>query len=103
MSGGKGVGRYVEYAVLNYVFDELKFEKLCCEVLSFNRGVIEMHRHFRFCAGGIVSETHLKTRCVQRCRLPRDTEGRVGGSAAATRATAAGKGCSLVRSLDLEN
>ncbi len=50
---GKSVGSHVEYAVLNYVFDELKFEKLCCENLAFNRGVIEMHRRFGFVQEGI--------------------------------------------------
>jgi len=50
---GKGVGSRVEYAVLNYVFDELGFEKLCCENLSLNRAVIEMHRRFGFVQEGI--------------------------------------------------
>ena len=50
---GKGVGSFVEYAVLNYVFDELKLEKLCCEVLSFNAGVVEMHRKFGFSQEGL--------------------------------------------------
>ena len=50
---GKGVGSYVEYAILNYVFDELKLEKLCCEVLSFNEGVVEMHRRFGFAQEGL--------------------------------------------------
>jgi len=49
---GKGVGTRVEYAVLNYVFDELRFEKLCCENLALNRGVIEMHRRFGFVQEG---------------------------------------------------
>jgi len=51
--GGKSVGLQAEYAVLNYVFDHLKFEKLCCEVLSFNRGVMEMHRRFGFVQEGL--------------------------------------------------
>lgn len=51
--GGKGVGSHVEYTVLNYVFDDLKFEKLCCEVLSSNRGVVEMHRRFGFVQEGL--------------------------------------------------
>lgn len=50
---GKGVGSYAEYAVLSYVFDELKLEKLCCEVLAFNRGVVEMHRRFGFIQEGL--------------------------------------------------
>jgi RimJ/RimL family protein N-acetyltransferase len=47
------VGTCVEYAVLNYVFDELKLEKLCCEVLAFNKGVVEMHRRFGFVQEGL--------------------------------------------------
>lgn len=43
---GKGVWSCAEYQVLKYVFDELKLQKLCCEVLSFNRAVIEIHRRF---------------------------------------------------------
>ena len=50
---GKGVGSFVEYAVLNYVFDDLKLEKLCCEVLAFNRGVVEIHRRFGFTQEGL--------------------------------------------------
>ncbi len=50
---GKGVGSHVEYTVLNYVFQELKLEKLCCEVLSFNEGVVEMHRRFGFVQVGL--------------------------------------------------
>jgi UDP-4-amino-4,6-dideoxy-N-acetyl-beta-L-altrosamine N-acetyltransferase len=50
---GKGVGSYVEYTVLNYVFQELNLQKLCCEVLAFNRGVVEMHRRFGFSQEGL--------------------------------------------------
>ncbi|MBZ5653918.1 MAG: UDP-4-amino-4,6-dideoxy-N-acetyl-beta-L-altrosamine N-acetyltransferase [Acidobacteriia bacterium] len=57
---GKGVGTYAEYTVLNYVFDELKFEKLCCEVLSFNQGVVEMHRRFGFVQEGLFRKHILK-------------------------------------------
>jgi UDP-4-amino-4,6-dideoxy-N-acetyl-beta-L-altrosamine N-acetyltransferase len=49
----KGVALQVECMVLNYVFDDLKLEKLCCEVLSFNRGVIEIHRRFGFVQEGL--------------------------------------------------
>ena len=58
---GKSVGSHVEYTVLNYVFDELKFEKLCCPVLSFNRGVIEMHRRFGFVQEGLLRK-HIRKR-----------------------------------------
>jgi UDP-4-amino-4,6-dideoxy-N-acetyl-beta-L-altrosamine N-acetyltransferase len=45
---GKGVGSFVEYSVLSFVFDELKLHRLCCEVLGFNEAVVEMHRSFGF-------------------------------------------------------
>jgi UDP-4-amino-4,6-dideoxy-N-acetyl-beta-L-altrosamine N-acetyltransferase len=51
---GKNVGTHAEYTVLNYVFDQLKFEKLCCPVFSFNRGVIELHRRFGFVQEGLL-------------------------------------------------
>lgn len=57
---GKSVGSYVEYTVLNYVFTELQFEKLCCEVLSFNRGVVEMHLRFGFVQEGLFRKHILK-------------------------------------------
>lgn len=57
---GKGVGSYVEYMILNYVFDELKLEKLCGEVLSFNRDVVEMHRRFGFVQEGLFRKHILK-------------------------------------------
>ena len=40
---GKGIGTFVEYAVLSYVFDRLEFNRLCCEVLTENEPVWRMH------------------------------------------------------------
>jgi UDP-4-amino-4,6-dideoxy-N-acetyl-beta-L-altrosamine N-acetyltransferase len=57
---GKGVGSYAEYAILSYVFNELKFEKLCCEVLAFNKGVVEMHQRFGFVQEGFFRKHILK-------------------------------------------
>lgn len=45
---GKGVGSFVEYTILNYVFDNLGLNKLCCEVLDFNESVVAMHKKFGF-------------------------------------------------------
>lgn len=45
---GKGVGAVVEYEILQYVFKELKFNRLCCEVLSFNEMIIKTHESFGF-------------------------------------------------------
>lgn len=45
---GKGVGGFAEYSVLQYVFDRLHFNRLCCEVLASNHAVVEMHKRFGF-------------------------------------------------------
>lgn len=57
---GKGVGSFAEYQVLTYVFEEIKLQKLCCEVLSFNQGVIEMHRRFGFVEEGVFRKHIMK-------------------------------------------
>ncbi|HYA61768.1 MAG TPA: UDP-4-amino-4,6-dideoxy-N-acetyl-beta-L-altrosamine N-acetyltransferase [Candidatus Sulfotelmatobacter sp.] len=49
---GKGVGSTVEYSVLRYVFDELRLNKLCGEVLGFNQVVVDMHKSFGFAQEG---------------------------------------------------
>lgn len=45
---GSGVGFKIEYNIIEYVFNELKLNKLNCEVFSFNDGVIRMHEMFGF-------------------------------------------------------
>lgn len=45
---GKSVGMFAEYFLLQYIFKELKLDKLCCETLDFNRGVLRMHEAFGF-------------------------------------------------------
>jgi UDP-4-amino-4,6-dideoxy-N-acetyl-beta-L-altrosamine N-acetyltransferase len=45
---GAGIGAKVEYNVLLYVFEELKLNKLRCEVLVNNDKVIKMHEKFGF-------------------------------------------------------
>ena len=57
---GKGVGSHVEYMILNYVFEELKLEKLCGEVLSFNQDVVDMHSSFGFVQEGLLRKHVLK-------------------------------------------
>jgi UDP-4-amino-4,6-dideoxy-N-acetyl-beta-L-altrosamine N-acetyltransferase len=49
---GKNVGMFAEYFALQYVFQELQFNKLCCETLDFNRGVLRMHEAFGFVQEG---------------------------------------------------
>lgn len=45
---GAGIGAKVEYRILSYVFDELKLNKLRCEVITFNEKVVAMHEKFGF-------------------------------------------------------
>ena len=45
---GAGIGSKVEFNVLKYVFEEMKFNKLLCEVFVFNDAVIKMHEKFGF-------------------------------------------------------
>jgi UDP-4-amino-4,6-dideoxy-N-acetyl-beta-L-altrosamine N-acetyltransferase len=57
---GKGVGTAAEYFVLQTVFDELKLNKLCCEVLDFNQGVVRMHKSFGFVQEGLFRKHVMK-------------------------------------------
>jgi hypothetical protein len=45
---GRGVGPFVEATILRYIFDDMKLNKLCCEVLVTNQPVIELHKSFGF-------------------------------------------------------
>jgi UDP-4-amino-4,6-dideoxy-N-acetyl-beta-L-altrosamine N-acetyltransferase len=49
---GRGVGSHTEKFVMNYAFDELKLNKLCCEVLATNEAVVHMHERFGFSIDG---------------------------------------------------
>jgi UDP-4-amino-4,6-dideoxy-N-acetyl-beta-L-altrosamine N-acetyltransferase len=57
---GAGIGSKVEYTILNYVFETMKFNKLMCEVFSFNEKVIQMHKKFGFQQEGFFREHILK-------------------------------------------
>jgi len=57
---GKNVGMFAEYFVLQYVFEELQFDKVCCETLDFNRVVLRMHEAF-----GFVQEGRLRRHIVR--------------------------------------
>jgi UDP-4-amino-4,6-dideoxy-N-acetyl-beta-L-altrosamine N-acetyltransferase len=53
---GKSVGAFAEYFILQHVFEEMHFHKLCCECLAFNRGVLRMHKGFGFVQEGVLRE-----------------------------------------------
>jgi UDP-4-amino-4,6-dideoxy-N-acetyl-beta-L-altrosamine N-acetyltransferase len=65
---GKGIfviylGSFVEYLVLRHVFDELNLDKLCCEVLAFNKPIIAMHKGFGFVQEGCFRRHIVKNGC----------------------------------------
>jgi len=45
---GRGIGGYVEILMIDRAFGEFGLQKLWCEVLDTNRGVIRMHQKFGF-------------------------------------------------------
>ena len=57
---GVGVGSKVEYNVLKYVFEELKLNKLRCEVFVENDKVIKMHEKF-----GFRREAYYREHCIK--------------------------------------
>ena len=54
----RGIGTLMEVAAIDYVFNELKLEKLYCEVLSFNDSVIKFHRKHGFQIEGVFLKHH---------------------------------------------
>ena len=50
---GKGIGKSVELNILDYVFNTLKLNKLCCEVYVANDIVIKIHEKY----GSVVEGT----------------------------------------------
>jgi len=50
---GKGIGSQIELNIIDYVFNNLKLNKLCCEVFSFNTQVIKLHEKFGFEVEGV--------------------------------------------------
>lgn len=55
----KGTGTKMEYLALEYAFDDLRLNKLFCEVLAFNSAVIKLHQKFGFKIEGIFREQHM--------------------------------------------
>lgn len=52
---GRGVGSFVEYAMIEKVFGEFDLHKLWCEVLASNEAVWKLHESF-----GFRQEAHLR-------------------------------------------
>lgn len=56
----RGIGSEMEQLALNYAFNELGLNKLCCEVLEFNTSVINFHRKFGFKIEGIKKDDYYR-------------------------------------------
>ena len=56
----RGVGSLMETTALDYAFDEMKLNKLNCEVLEFNDAVIRFHRKHGFKIEGIFKRQYFK-------------------------------------------
>lgn len=54
----KGTGSKMELLALEEVFGKQQLNKLCCEVLAFNKPVIRLHEKFGFKIEGILREQH---------------------------------------------
>lgn len=48
-----GMGSRMEFLALDYAFNQLLLNKLCCEVLAFNSGVLSLHNKFGFREEGL--------------------------------------------------
>lgn len=53
---GRGVGSFTERWVLHHVFEDLGLNKLCCEVLASNEGVVRMHERYGFVVDGMLRQ-----------------------------------------------
>lgn len=59
-SRNAGIGAKVEYQIMKYVFEELKLNKLRCEVFVSNEKVITMHEKF-----GFRREAYYREHCIK--------------------------------------
>lgn len=57
----RGAGSAMEFFALDYAFLTLKIRKLCCEVFTFNTGVIRLHEKFGFAHEGKFIEHYSKS------------------------------------------
>lgn len=57
-SAPKGTGSKMEFLMLDHAFDDLKINKLYCEVLAFNKSVIKLHQKFGFRIEGVFKQQY---------------------------------------------
>ncbi|QEE16026.1 UDP-4-amino-4,6-dideoxy-N-acetyl-beta-L-altrosamine N-acetyltransferase [Promethearchaeum syntrophicum] len=53
---GKGLGKIIELNVYKYVFEEMKMNKLCCEVLKSNDIVVKIHQKYGSVIEGVFKQ-----------------------------------------------
>jgi len=53
-----GTGILMEYDALGYAFETLKLHKLNCEVISYNKAVINLHKKAGFIEEGLFRDYH---------------------------------------------
>jgi UDP-4-amino-4,6-dideoxy-N-acetyl-beta-L-altrosamine N-acetyltransferase len=58
---GKGIGAWIVFKMLDHAFLELKLNKMCCEVLANNPGVVRLQRRFGFREEGLLRQ-HVRKR-----------------------------------------
>jgi len=56
--GRRGIGKMMELAALEYAFETLGVRKLECEVLSFNRAVVDFHVRHGFSIEGVFRDAY---------------------------------------------
>lgn len=56
----RGSGAAMEFLALDEVFGPLGVQKLCCEVFTFNAGVVRLHQRFGFVQEGLFVRHYLK-------------------------------------------
>jgi UDP-4-amino-4,6-dideoxy-N-acetyl-beta-L-altrosamine N-acetyltransferase len=57
---GKGIGALTEYYILMYLFEDLGFNKVCAEVLAFNKAGINVHKSLGFQEEGFYRQHRIK-------------------------------------------
>ena len=55
-----GLGSALEFNFLNFIFDDLHFDKLNCEVIETNSAVVALHKNFGFTEEGLRRENIIK-------------------------------------------
>jgi UDP-4-amino-4,6-dideoxy-N-acetyl-beta-L-altrosamine N-acetyltransferase len=58
---GRGVGSATERFVMRFAFEDLGLDKLCCEVLATNEGVVKMHERYGFTIDGVLRRHVIKS------------------------------------------